>query len=123
MFNFCLKIVALVAGISFFGLAVAEERHLLTHPGETAHFNFSGTSAIVFYDVASDGLSVTTLLTDNDGETLRSRVVLSDGQAHVITLSGDEINEWQLHFGVRRLENRIEISAIRTDDSTKLAAR
>jgi len=113
-------IFALVAAIAL--PASAEEQSALIRAGDTAQMAVGDTQAIAFYTTDRKGMRVTMVFTDSDGETLRTRILLDDGQSHAVVLDASEDDEGY-RFSFRRDGSTVEMTGVDRTGPTKVAAR
>ncbi len=78
-------LLALVAGLP----VQAEQIAILSAPHQTVALAAAPARAVAFYRAAADALDVTMVFTDAEGEVVRSRVRMKDGQRHIVTLEGE----------------------------------
>lgn len=81
--------LALVVSI-FASSAFADMRAVLENEQSTARIQGDAADLIAYYTRRGEVMDLTMLFSDDDGEVLRSRIVLSDGQTHTILLGTDE---------------------------------
>ena len=81
----------------------------LDQPSQTATVERDGVQMIAFYAKRGDLLDLTVLITDEDGEALRTRIGLRDRQHHVLLLPtlDDDAGATRIEF--MRTNERIEM--------------
>ncbi|MEM1160787.1 MAG: hypothetical protein AAGJ28_07620 [Pseudomonadota bacterium] len=106
MFRALCLILALIAAP-----AAAQQHASLTQPGDTANLRVGTTTAYVFYSMDDKKVMQVTMLFANDsGETLRTRIRLTDGQRHEVTLEGDTESAPMQHFMFQRIGDAIAMA-------------
>ncbi|MEM9140423.1 MAG: hypothetical protein AAGB15_11405 [Pseudomonadota bacterium] len=73
--------------------ALAADKTAMIDAGTTAQMEIGTTQAIAFYNTDRKGMQVTMVFTDAEGEMLRTRIRLDDGQAHTIVLHDEDDRE------------------------------
>ena len=112
------------AALVFASVPAVADQHLATiRAGDTAQMTVGTTQAIAFYTTDRKGMQVTIVFTDSEGETLRSRVRLDDGQTHAVVLEADEDTNDAFRFSVRRSGDIVEMTGEEVAENTTLAAR
>ena len=81
--------------------AFADEQSTVIRIGDTAQMTVGETQAIAFHTTERKGMRVTMIFMDSEGETVRSRVFLDDGQTHSIVLDASEEDD-AYRFDFRR---------------------
>ena len=114
---------ALLAGmlISFASAAYATPVATLSKPTQTIYVPAGAVEMLVYYAPVGDTLEVTMLFTDPEGELLRSRVKLVDGQSHSVAFS-DEEGSTPSSFRVERVGRMIGIHVEGEDAIPQFAA-
>ena len=103
--------------------AAAQQHASLTQPGDTANLRVGETTALVFYNLDVDGvMQVTMLFADDNGETLRTRVRLLDGQRHEVTLEGESDTDPVQHYMFQRIGDGVAMAGGQRPVPTHLAA-
>ena len=103
--------------------AFADEQTTVIRSGDTAQMAVGDTQAIAFYTSERKGMRVTMIFTDSEGETLRTRVFLDDGQTHTIVLDAAEDDADGYRFNFRRTGDAVEMTGADLTAPTKVAAR
>ena len=70
--------------------AQADMQAILETDKMTARVQTDAAELIAFYTMDDRQMDLTVLLSDADGDVLRSRIGLTDGQTHSILLGGDD---------------------------------
>ena len=86
--RFLLLIVAIVVSGQ---PALASDRAVLRSPSDTVQLRAGGSDLFAYFRLGERGLVVTVLLSGEDGQALRSRVSLADGQRHAIHVGEDDV--------------------------------
>lgn len=87
--------------------AFAADKVAMIDAGTTAQMEIGATQAIAFYNTDRKGMQVTMIFTDAEGEMLRTRVRLDDGQAHTIVLHDE--NDQALRYTFTRQGATVEM--------------
>ena len=112
----CFAILALAAVP-----AAADQRQATIRASDTAQMTVGATQAIAFYTTDRKGMQVTMVFTDSEGELLRTRIRLSDGQTHAIVLDVDDDTTASTRFSFRRAGDILEMSGDTVVENTTLA--
>lgn len=100
-------------------LAGDQARTILS--GETAKLTV-GESAVTAFHAPHDGaLLVTVFVTDADGEMFQSRVRLTEGQAHTISVIADAQGDATYRYSLKRIGDSVAISGDTVYASTEIA--
>ena len=91
--------------------------------GDTAQVSLGQTSAIAFHDARGDAVQLTDVFTEVDGDVMRARVVLQDGQVHTLNLPVDEDGTLVHRYAFVRNGDVVDLWARKIDTRTKLASR
>ena len=102
--------------------AQADNQLATIHAGDTAQMAVGDTQAIAFYTTDRKGMQVMMVFTDAEGDVLRTRVRLDDGQEHSIILDGEDVDEAS-RFSFRRAGDTVEMTGAAVTEATTLAAR
>lgn len=113
----CFAIMAAIAVPAF-----AKEQSTVIRSGDTAQMSVGETQAIAFYTAERKGMRVTMIFTDSEGETVRTRVFLDEGQTHSIVLDAVEEDD-AYRFDFRRAGDTVEMTGLDLTADTKVAAR
>ncbi|MEM7058457.1 MAG: hypothetical protein AAF557_12760 [Pseudomonadota bacterium] len=103
--------------------ASAEEQSAMIRAGDTAQMNVGESQAIAFYTTDRKGMRVTMVFTDSEGETMRTRILLDDGQTHAIVFDASEDFEDGYRFSFRRNGDTVEMTGEDRSGPTEVAAR
>ena len=81
---------------------------MLTDPSDTVQLRAGTADLFAYFSPGERGLVVTVLLGGVDGQALRSRVSLADGQSHAIHVGEDEA-EAGVRVSLRRIGTSVEV--------------
>ena len=101
----------------------ADPQTQLDVPGVTASFERSGAYVEASYAWQNGLMDLTVLVTDAEGDALRTRVGLRDGQRHTLLVPASE--DWvpSTRIDFRRIGSHIEVHVDDAAFQTFLAAR
>lgn len=91
--------------------------------GETVQVASGVTQAVAFYTVDRKGMDLTMLMTDADGDLIRTRMRMDDGQAHSILLEPLEDGAPGHRYTFLRLGATVQITAREVHAPTQVAVR
>lgn len=95
----------------------------LDQPSQTATIETGTLSIVAFYRAREDLLDLTLLVTDQDGETLRTRVALRDRQHHALTLADEHERQAAFSIEILRTGDQVEMMVRDVAKIPDLAAR
>lgn len=117
-----LKPFLIGAFLSLAGLAWAEPVAVLAHPSETIEIQSRAGTLTVSFATEQDRLNVTMWITDDNGDTLRSRISLADNQTHTVIVREEE-TDLPTRFMIERAGQYVGVHLIETDDAPLLVRR
>lgn len=100
-------LMPLVLGVG--NLTKAEEIARLNQPSQTITLGTNGVQMIAFYDRREDVLDLNILITDTDGETLRTRIGLRHRQHHTMLLPSSSDLEGATRVEFLRTGEQVEM--------------
>lgn len=117
------RLLILFVAISGFGAPLyADALMRLDQPSQTVTLEQDGVSVIAFFRLNDEVLDLTILITDPDGEAIRTRVGLRDRQHHTLLLpsTDDAVGATRIEF--LRTGGQIEMIAGSNPIATDLAS-
>ncbi|MEM9062457.1 MAG: hypothetical protein AAGD13_18505 [Pseudomonadota bacterium] len=124
MLRVLILVTALFAAIPGYGAPLhAEPLARLDQPSQTAMIEAGPLRVVAFYNVHDEVLDLTVLITDQEGETLRTRVALRDRQHHALTLSDEREDQTTYRIEFLRTGAQIEVAVRDVAEVSDLAAR
>lgn len=123
MLRFLIFVFSLFAATPSFGAPLSADPLMrLNQPSQTIAFEDERISMIAFYKREAETLDLTILVTDAEGEALRTRIGLRDRQHHTLLLSSSSETEGTTRVQFLRTGNQIEM-VVETDQlRTNLAS-
>ena len=94
----------------------------LDQPSQTATVERGGVQMIAFYTRRGNVLDLTVLITDEDGEALRTRIGLRDRQHHVLLLPAENESVEATRIEFMRTRERVEMIVSGGPDVTAISA-
>ena len=103
-----IRFFLVLAAIFCCGPAHAGERAVLSSPSDTVQLRAGTANLFAYFQHGERGFVVTVLLSGAEGEALRNRVSLTDGQSHAIHVGEDEV-EAGARVSLRRIGDAVEV--------------
>ena len=99
----------------------ANQLTLLSQASQTAMIQEAGLQVVAYYARQGDVLDLTILVTDQEGDTLRTRIALKDRQHHVLLIPAAERDGNPVRIEFLRTADQVEMMVSDDDEQTSIA--